>query len=66
VYEFKPHLVVTKVEEITAFMVCSIDVEALALCQPIQADLAGSSLPQRAALQEVSLVANKFEVDHAR
>ncbi|MFM5499771.1 ATP-binding protein [Aeromonas veronii] len=41
------------------------DAQALALCQQIEADLAGSELPLRTAFQEVSRVVNEFEFDQA-
>lgn len=41
------------------------DAQALALCQQIEADLAGSALPLRAAFQEVSRAVNEFEFDKA-
>ncbi len=41
------------------------DAQALVLCQQIEADLAGSELPLRAAFQEVSRVVNEFEFDQA-
>ncbi|WP_421243657.1 ATP-binding protein [Aeromonas sp. 601019] len=41
------------------------DAQALALCQQIEADLAGSELQLRAAFQEVSRVVNEFEFDQA-
>ncbi len=41
------------------------DARALALCQQIEADLAGSALPLRAAFQEVSRAVNEFEFDQA-
>uniref|UniRef100_UPI0034A4E774 response regulator n=1 Tax=Aeromonas sp. R1-1 TaxID=3138455 RepID=UPI0034A4E774 len=41
------------------------DAQALALCQQIEADLAVSALPLRAAFQEVSRAVNEFEFDKA-
>lgn len=41
------------------------DAQALALCQQIEADLAGSASPLRAAFQEVSRAVNEFEFDQA-
>ena len=41
------------------------DAQALALCQQIEADLAGSASPLRAAFQEVSRAVNEFEFDKA-
>lgn len=41
------------------------DAQALALCQQIEAELAGSASPLRAAFQEVSQAVNEFEFDQA-
>ncbi|MGU5699080.1 ATP-binding protein [Aeromonas allosaccharophila] len=41
------------------------DAQALALCQQIEADLAGRASPLRAAFQEVSQAVNEFEFEQA-
>lgn len=41
------------------------DAQALALCQQIEADLAGSTSPLQSAFQEVSWAVNEFEFDEA-